>query len=154
MAKDIPEDREYEGLPLSSEPSQIPDLGANIGLGLLALHDHYSQAKLAGVDADSRNFTLLLRNLQANCVQASLMEVAVAREPGILGLRIGENSTCSILIDGDVIHPGHTACIDVPVLTTPQMLDRLGWSLGICSRLTSKVPKIAFMRVLRAGWLM
>lgn len=99
-----------------------------LGLGLLALHDQYPGAELAGVDADPRNFPLLLRNLQANGVQASLMAAAVAGEPGILGLRIGEDSTCSTLIAGAGIHPGLTASIDVPVLTMPQVRDRLGWS--------------------------
>ena len=43
----------------------------------------------------------------------------------MLGLRIGDNSTCSTLLDGSLIHPGHTATIDVPCLTVPQVLERL-----------------------------
>ena len=39
-----------------------------------------------------------------------------------------EESTCSTLITGASIHPGLTASIDVPLLTMPQLLDRLGWS--------------------------
>ena len=127
MAKGILEDGEYADLPLQSEPHRILDLGANIGLGLLALHDQYPQAELAGVDADPRNFYLLLRNLAANHLQVSLIVAAVSGEAGILSLRIGENSTCSTLIDGSAIHPGHSGSIDVPCLTMPQVLERLGW---------------------------
>jgi len=127
MAKGILADKEYCGLPLQFEPKRILDLGANIGLGLLCLHDQYPQAELAGIDADPRNFPLLLRNLQDNHLQVPILAAAISGEPGIIGLRIGANSTCSTVIDGSLIHPSHTATIDVPCLTMPQILDRLGW---------------------------
>lgn len=114
-------------MPLGVEPKRILDLGANIGLGLLALHDKYPQAWLAGVETDPRNLPLLIHNLAANKIQVSLLSAAVSGEPGILGLRIGDNSARSTLIQGDPIHPSHAAVIDVPCLTMPQILDRLGW---------------------------
>lgn len=128
MAKGILLDCEYSNLPLQYEPKRILDLGANIGLGLLVLHDQYPRAELAGVDADPRNFPLLLRNLSDNHLQAHLLAAAVSGEPGILGLRIGANSTCSTLIDGSLIHPSHTTTIDIPCLSMPQVLLHLGWS--------------------------
>jgi len=127
MAKGILVDREYSDLPLQFSPRTILDLGANIGLGLLALHDQYPQAQIACVDADPRNFQLLLQNLYSNHLHAPLIAAAVSGEPGILGLRIGVNSTCSTLIEGSLIHPSHAATIDIPCLTIPQVLERLGW---------------------------
>lgn len=127
MAKGILVDKEYSCLPLSFEPKYILDLGSNIGLGLIALHDRYPQAELAGVEADPRNFQLLLRNLADNHLNFPLIAAAVSGEPGIVGLRIGENSTCSTLIDGSMIHSSHAASIDVPCLTMPQILEHLGW---------------------------
>jgi hypothetical protein len=65
MVKGILEDREYSDLPLAAPPKYILDLGANIGLGMLALADQYPNAEIAGIEADPRNFPLLLRNLKA-----------------------------------------------------------------------------------------
>lgn len=127
MAKGILIDKEYSDLPLRSQPKRILDLGANIGLGLLALHDQYPQANLAGVDADPRNFPLLLKNLSDNQMNIPLLAAAISGESGILGLRIGSNSTCSTLIDGELIHPSQTGSVNIPCLTMPQVLDWLGW---------------------------
>jgi FkbM family methyltransferase len=127
MARGILVDKEYSDLPLGFEPKRVLDLGANIGLGLLVLHDQYPQAELAGVDADPRNFPLLLQNLADNNMALPLLAAAISGETGILSLRIGENSTCSTLIEGDLIHPSHTGTLDVPCLTMSQVLERLNW---------------------------
>jgi FkbM family methyltransferase len=69
-----------------------------------------------------------LKNLADNNLRFPLLAAAVSGESGILRLRIGSNSTCSTLIDGELIHPGHTGAIDIPCLTIPEVLQRLGWS--------------------------
>lgn len=127
MSKGILIDREYFDLPLADEPKRILDLGANIGMGLIALHDQFPQADFAGVEADPRNFPLLLTNLSANNIKASLLSAAVFGEPDILSLRIGSSSTCSTLIDGTLLHSTITDTVDIPCLTMPQVLEWLGW---------------------------
>lgn len=127
MAKGIWVDKEYSDLPLGFEPKRVLDLGANIGLGLLALHDQYPHAELAGVEADPRNFPLLLQNLADNSMALPLLAAAISGEAGILSLRIGEDSTCSTLIESDLIHPSNTGTLDVPCLTMSQVLERLNW---------------------------
>lgn len=127
MAKGILEDLEYSDLPLPAPPIYILDLGANIGLGMLALADQYPNAEIAGIEADPRNFPLLLRNLKANGLTSALISAAIAGEQGLLNFRIGQNSTCSTLISGESIHPGHASSIEVPVLTMEQVLSHLGW---------------------------
>lgn len=126
MAKGILQDLEYAGLPIST-PRTILDLGANVGLGLLALRDLYPSSKFACVEADPRNFQLLTKNLSINNFQAVLISAAVAGEQGLLDFRIGENTTCSTLVDASGIHPGHTDSIVVPVLTMHQVLEYLAW---------------------------
>jgi FkbM family methyltransferase len=128
MAKGILEDREYSDLPLAAPaPQYILDLGANIGLSMLVLADQYPNAEIAGIEADPRNFPLLLQNLKANGLKSILMSAAIAGEQGLLNFRIGQNSTCSTLVTGESIHPGHSSSIEVPVLTMDQVLSHLGW---------------------------
>jgi FkbM family methyltransferase len=127
MVKGILQDGEYNNLPLPAPPKTIMDLGANIGLAALVLHDHHPQAQFCCVEADPRNHELLLRNLSTNSVPAQIVAAAVGPEPGLLSLRFGQDSTCSTLIDESMIHPGLHEQITVPIVTMVELLKTMGW---------------------------
>ncbi|MCT0229486.1 FkbM family methyltransferase [Synechococcus sp. CS-1324] len=128
MAKGILQDCEYDNLPLKASPKTIMDLGANIGLGAVVFHGQSPEAEILCVEADPRNVQLLLRNLKDNGIPAHVVAAAIGPEQGLLSLRIGQDSTCSTLVDASVIHPGMNAEVKVPVVSMDQLLEVCGWS--------------------------
>jgi FkbM family methyltransferase len=68
-------EREYH-LPFASSPTNILDLGANIGLAALVFSAQFPHAQIIAVEPDPKNFVLLRRNVahltNVTCIQAAV----------------------------------------------------------------------------------
>jgi FkbM family methyltransferase len=127
--KDIFKDNQYDcAREFGQSPSRILDLGGNIGLSSVFFSKAFPEAKLAVVEPDPRNLTLLRKNLGLNGASAMVVDGAVGHRAGTLTLRYGVNPTCSstTLTEWTAIHELVNE-IEVPVTTVPKVMEQAGW---------------------------
>jgi FkbM family methyltransferase len=108
---------------------RILDIGGNIGLSAVWLHDWLRPDGYACVEPDPRNLAVLEKNLALNKVDAKLFRCAATAEPGEFRLGMTYSFACSYL-DGvqiqDGLHGGDEF-VQVPGRTVGSLLDELGW---------------------------
>lgn len=81
---------EAYGLPAGLRPSVFIDLGANIGLTSLYLHQKYQFSFAVCVEPNPRNIRILKENVAANRIPAVVVEGVVAEDDGAKSFEFGQ----------------------------------------------------------------
>jgi FkbM family methyltransferase len=121
-------DQEYDLLPHLPEDlpnPRIADLGANVGFAACYFSSLFPGAQIMCCEPDPRNIAMLRETIDANALNAKIVEAAVASKAGRLRLRIGANPTCSSL-ESTEMHDLKDS-IEVDLVTVPQIMERAGW---------------------------
>jgi FkbM family methyltransferase len=86
---------------LPTPPKVIVDLGANLGLTALVLADQFPEARIVCVEPHPENATLLRHNLRCLGARATVIEAAVADQPGTMRLSLAtEHYNASLVREG------------------------------------------------------
>lgn len=87
---------------LKTAPQVIVDLGANIGLTALMLADQFPEARVICVEPHPENVLLLRHNLQCLGSRATIIQAAVADQPGTMRLALAtEHYNASLVRDSE-----------------------------------------------------
>lgn len=109
----------------SGAPRTIVDLGSNIGLTTLWLHERWPGASFVCVEPDAANVRILRRNLRANRVDGAVVEAAIGPASGTDAFLPGPESNLGRL---QARGPGS---IQVAVVTMDHVLGLLGGSADL-----------------------
>jgi len=112
-------------LPLGRAPATILDLGANIGLSAVFLSRLYPDSRMACVEPMADNVRLLRHNLELNGIVAEVIAAAVDTADGVVTMARGERDYAHRI--ADAASP-QDSLFEVPGLSVPAILRRLGWS--------------------------
>lgn len=113
----------YYRLPLRSAPATILDLGANIGLSAIYFARCYPESRIACVEPMPGNLKLLIRNLQANAVEAEVIAAAIDAKDGVVAMEYGAADYGHKIA---AAAPSNVA-LEVAGVSVPSIMRRLGW---------------------------
>jgi FkbM family methyltransferase len=102
---------------------RILDLGANIGMSAVFMHQLFPEAEIACVEPAPMNTPLLKRAFALNGIQGRVFEGAIGAEPGFVDLYLSDLPDCnSVVVAG---RTGQT--VRVPQFSVPQIMEQMGW---------------------------
>ena len=117
---------EYYRLPLAAPPATILDLGSNTGLTAVYFGRVYPNAQLACVEPVPENLRVLSRNLELNAIRATVISAAIDANDGKVTMTLHKMDYGHRVATGN--EPTSSASIEVPALSIPTLLERLGWA--------------------------
>lgn len=88
------DDYGIRGIKLSETPTII-DMGANIGAFTLFVSHLFPQAKIFAFEPEHTNYKTLIKNINANAINARAFPVAIAKDDGMSWLSVDSADTAS-----------------------------------------------------------
>jgi FkbM family methyltransferase len=102
---------------------RILDLGANIGMAAVFLHQLFPDAEIVCVEPASINTPVLRRAIALNGIHGRIFEGAIGDEPGFVDLHLSDQPDCNSVIPTE--RQGQT--VRVPQFSVPQIMEQMGW---------------------------
>lgn len=116
----------YYRVPLALPPATILDIGANTGLTAVCFGRTYPEARLACVEPVPDNLRVLVRNLELNSINATVIAGAVDVKDGRLLMELGPMDYGHKIANPSQVRA--ECSIEVAALSIPTILGRLGWA--------------------------
>ncbi|WP_026734485.1 FkbM family methyltransferase [Fischerella sp. PCC 9605] len=89
-------------LPFSLKPGLVVDLGANIGLTSLWLHQQYGCDKIIAIEPNPSNAQLVRKNLINNKINATVIEAAIGPTDGVVTFESSQDSNMGrVAVNGE-----------------------------------------------------
>jgi FkbM family methyltransferase len=102
---------------------RILDLGANIGMSAVFLHQLFPDAEIACVEPSPVNTPVLQRALALNNISGRIFEGAIGNQPGFIDLYLSDHPDCNSVI----VHGQQGKTVRVPMFSVPQIMEQMGW---------------------------